>query len=78
MLADLHRIELAKLALTHLLETWHMKPDLALADSMLMRSVQIIRAQIWAGPMHHVVLKKALRPLSGWQLQMFQNVEQIK
>ena len=74
MLGDLHRIELVKLVLTRSLETWHMKQDLALADSMLMQSAQIIRAQIWAGPMHHVVQKKVPRLLSGWQLQIFQNV----
>jgi hypothetical protein len=78
MLGDLHRIELAKQALTHLLETWHTKQDLALADFMLMQSAQIIRAQIWVGPMRHVAQKKAPRQLSGWQLQIFQNAEPNK
>jgi hypothetical protein len=38
-----------------------MRLDLALAVYWLMQSVPIIRAQIWADRMRHVLLKKALQ-----------------
>jgi hypothetical protein len=65
MLAVLHRIELAKLALMHLFEILHMKQDLALAVSSLMQSAQIIHGQIWVAPMHHDLLKRVQQLQSG-------------
>jgi hypothetical protein len=65
MLADLRRIELVKLVLTHSLETLHTKQDSGHVVSMLMQSVQIIPAPTWAAQMHHVVQKKVLSVQCG-------------
>jgi hypothetical protein len=77
MLVVLRHIELVKLGLTHSFETWHMKLDLALADSLLMQSVQIIHEQIWAGLMRHVLQKKVQQLQCGLQLENLTQLDQL-
>jgi hypothetical protein len=54
-----------------------MKLDLALADFSLMQSVQIIREQIWAEPMHRVLLKKVQQLQCGLQLENLTLLDQL-
>jgi hypothetical protein len=78
MLAVLRRIELAKLALMHLLEILHTKQDSVHAVCMLMQSVQTTPAPTWVEQMHLAVPKKVQSAQSGSQLvNLMREIQQV-
>jgi hypothetical protein len=79
MQAALRHTELVKPESTHSFATWHMKQDLALADSSLMQSARIIHRQIWAEPMR-LALQPKVQQLQSGSLQdhLIQQATQIK